>query len=121
MLTTLSLTQRDTSRSAAPLPGLAVGVALHRHDDVHVPTQPHPPLGPLVKVLLGGDGASDALLGADRPVLLEGAGAVDGGLVDTGGLEDLKGALVTGGEVALGGPGLVGGLEAQNVRVRLYK
>lgn len=46
------------------------------------------------------DGAAGALVLADGPVLLEGAGSINGGLVDAGGLGNLVGGAV-GGESAL--------------------
>lgn len=40
------------------------------------------------------DGPADAALGADGPVLLEGLGAVDGGLLRAGALVELVGAAI---------------------------
>ena len=57
-------------------------------------------------MLRGGDGATHTLLLADGPVLLKGAGALDGGLVDARALEDLVRALV-GRELAFQRPRLV--------------
>lgn len=58
-------------------------------------------------MLSSGDSPADTLLGADRPVLLKGRRAHDGGLVGAGAGEDLIRALVDG-KVALGSPRLVG-------------
>lgn len=55
-----------------------------------VETELRPGPGVAAKVDCAADGSSGVLLGgADRPELLEGLGAVDGGLVVTGGLEDV--------------------------------
>lgn len=54
---------------------------------------------PRVEVVLHGHGSADTLAGADGPVLLEGASAIDGGLVGAGGDVDVVGAPV-GGEAA---------------------
>jgi hypothetical protein len=59
-------------------------------------TKLHASLGPSVKVSLDINAATDTLLLADGPELLEGRGAVDGGLVDARGLEDVVGAAVDG-------------------------
>jgi hypothetical protein len=53
-------------------------------------------LGPRIKVSLDVDRATNTLLLPDGPELLEGRGAVDRRLVDTGGLEDVVGAAVGG-------------------------
>ena len=45
-------------------------------------------------MVLGGDGAADALDLADGPVLVKGGGALDGGLVDTSRAVDVVGAAV---------------------------
>jgi hypothetical protein len=45
-------------------------------------------------VLAGVDDAADALLAADRPVLVKGGGALDGRLVDAARLVDVVGAAV---------------------------
>lgn len=100
--------QFNIGRPATPRPRLAICVALHRHDDIHMPTQPHTTLRPLVKMELGGDGSPNSLLRADRPILLKCSRPVDRGLVRTRALVDLKCAFVTGGETALESPGLVG-------------
>lgn len=47
--------------------------------------------GPCIEVVCGGDAAADALGGADGPVLLEGGGADDGGLIGAGGHVDVVG------------------------------
>jgi hypothetical protein len=59
-------------------------------------TKLHASLGPSVKVSLDINAATDTLLLADGPELLEGRRAVDGGLVDARGLEDVVGAAVDG-------------------------
>lgn len=51
-------------------------------------------LGPSVKVSTDVDSAPDAVVLADRPVLLESRGAFDGGLVGTCRLQDLVGAVI---------------------------
>lgn len=51
---------------------------------------------PGVEVVLHGDRAADALAGADRPVLVEGPGAVNGGLVGTRADVEVVGAAVRG-------------------------
>lgn len=68
---------------------------------------------PSIKVSLHVDGAAAALVGAHRPVLVEGLGAVDGGLVDALGLGDLVRRAV-GGDGALDG-GLRGGVVGAEV------
>ena len=52
--------------------------------------------GPGVEVVAHGDGTTGALLLADRPVLVEGGGAIDGRLVVAGGLVDVVGGAVGG-------------------------
>lgn len=56
-------------------------------------------------MVAGRDGASDALGSADRPVLLEGRGALDGWRVGTGGLVNVVRAAVAGHLADLGGAG----------------
>lgn len=56
--------------------------------------QVHSVAGPGVEVVLHGDAATDAAAGADGPVLLEGASAVDGGLVVARRHVDVVGAAV---------------------------
>lgn len=51
---------------------------------------------PGVEVVLHSDGSADTLLSADRPVLLEGASAVDGGLVGASRDVDVVGTAVSG-------------------------
>lgn len=63
-------------------------------------------LRPLVVVVLHGDAAAGALLGAHRPVLLEGTSTLDRRLVDARRLVDLVRALL-GREVAHRSPRLV--------------
>lgn len=73
-----------------------------------MPSQPHPPLRPLIKMPLRRHRPTNALLFAHRPVLLERARALDRGLVYACAGKHLVLALVEG-EGALGGPRLVGG------------
>lgn len=58
---------------------------------------------PGVDKVLEGDGSAGALVGADGPVLLEGGGAVDGGLVGAGRDTELVGGAVGGDGAAVGG------------------
>jgi hypothetical protein len=69
-------------------------IALSRHDLVVVLTQVQAVAGPGVKVVLHVHTAADTLGGTDRPVLLESAGSIDGGLVGTGGDGDIVCAAV---------------------------
>ena len=69
-------------------------VTLGGDDLVVVLAEVHAVLGPGVEVVLHVDGAADALGGADGPVLLEGPGAVDRGLVGAGRDVDVVGAAV---------------------------
>lgn len=55
---------------------------------------------PRIEMSLDGDGSTNALLLADRPVLLKGRGAINGWLIVAGGLEDIIGAAI-GGDAAL--------------------
>lgn len=100
---------RNARRPAAPGPS-RLSIPLHGHHKRIQPAEPHAALGPLVKVLLGADGAAHSLLRADGPVLLEGARAFDGGLVGARAGEDLEGAFVVlrDGEVPLRLPRFVG-------------
>lgn len=78
-------------------------------------TELHALGGPGVEVGLHVDGAGAALVLADGPVLVEGLGAVDGGLVDTLGLRNLVGRAVRGdGALDAGGRGRVVGTEVLN-------
>lgn len=63
------------------------------------------------------DGAADALGGTDGPVLLEGAGALDGGGVGAGGDVDVVGAPVGGDGAHAGGArgGVVGAVGLDDV------
>lgn len=61
--------------------------------------------GPCVEVVGGGDGAAGALGLADRPVLVEGARALDGGLVDPLGAVDVVGGAVRDHGAEAGGAG----------------
>lgn len=69
-------------------------VTLSGDDLVVVRTQTQTGGRPGVEVVLHGDGAADALGGADGPVLVEGRGALDGRLVVAGGEVDVVGAAV---------------------------
>jgi hypothetical protein len=73
---------------------------------------------PGVEVSLHVDGAADALVLADRPVLTEGPGAVNGGLVGAGGDVDVVVAAVGGdaAEVLSARAGVVGS-EVLNLRL----
>ena len=51
---------------------------------------------PSIEMILHVDRAADTLVLADRPVLAEGPGAINGGLVGTGGDEDVVVAAVGG-------------------------
>lgn len=69
-------------------------------------------LGPSVEVSASVDGTTRALVRTDGPVLVEGAGALDGGGVVTGALEDLVvGAVDVDGALAGGAGGGVVGAE----------
>lgn len=63
----------------------------------------HAESSPGIEMILGRDCAADALVGADRPILLEGGGAGDGGLVGARRLVDVVGAAVGGDGAFLGG------------------
>jgi hypothetical protein len=56
----------------------------------------HAGISPSGEVSLDVDRSTNALLLPDRPVLLEGRRAVDGGLVGTGGLKDVVSATING-------------------------
>lgn len=77
-------------------------VALGGEDLVVVGAELQAVLLPGIKVRLDVDGAADALLLADGPELREGRRAVDGGLVDARGLEDVVVAAVRGDGALLG-------------------
>lgn len=77
----------DVGRTAALVP-------LGGNDLVIVLSKVQANAGPGVEVVLHGDGASDALGGADGPVLLEGPGTVDRGLVVASGDVDVVGTAV---------------------------
>lgn len=80
-------------------------------------TELHALGSPGVEVGLHVDGTRAALVLANRPVLVEGLGAVDGGLVDTLGLGDLvRGAVRGNGALDCGvGGGVVGAEVLNNV------
>lgn len=81
----------------------AAKVALGGDDLVVVGAELHAHGGPGVKVLLHVDGAGAPLLLADGPVLLKGAGAIDGRLVGARRLGDLvRGAVDVDGALARG-------------------
>jgi hypothetical protein len=85
-------------------------IAFSRNNLVVVRAKVKPIASPGVEVRLHVNGAADALVLADRPVLAESPGAVDGGLVGSGGDVDVVVAAV-GGDAAeeLGaGAGVVG-------------
>jgi hypothetical protein len=85
-------------------------IALSRNDLVVVRAKVKPIASPSVEVGLHVDGAADALVLADRPVLAESSGAVDGGLVGPGGDVDVVVAAVRGdaAEELGAGAGVVG-------------
>jgi hypothetical protein len=90
--------------------GAAGEVALSGNNLVVVLTELHALGGPGVEVSLHVDASTSALVLADRPVLLEGLGAVNGRSVGPGGLGNLVGGTV-GGDGALDlslGRGVVG-------------
>lgn len=132
-----------TLRTWSESPGLAglhvdVGaaaalVALGGHDLVVVGAQVEADAAPCVElfrllegldrkgketyVVLHGDAATDALLGADGPVLLEGAGTVDGRLVGASGNIEVVGTAVGGDAALVLGPaaGVVGAVRLNDV------
>lgn len=85
-------------------------VTLGGNNLVVVLAKVHALAGPGVKVSLHIDGAGRALVLTNRPILLKGPGAIDGGLVGTGRLSDLVGRSIRGdGTLVLGlGRGVVG-------------
>lgn len=78
-------------------------VPLRRHDLVVKGPQLQAQLRPGIKVIRRRDSAAAALGLADGPVLAEGGGALDGGLVDARGLVDVVGAAVRGDAAEAGG------------------
>jgi hypothetical protein len=95
------------SRAVGTLLGLDVDVgataalvAFSSNDLVVVLAKVETESGPGVEVVLHGDATTDTLALADRPVLLEGAGTIDGGLVGAGRDVDVVVAAV-GGEASL--------------------
>ena len=84
-------------------------VGLGGHDHVVVFTQGHPRIRPGVEKDLGVHTSADTLLVADGPVLLEGGGAINGGLVRAGALVEGVGAIgcVDGTPVLAGAAGVV--------------
>lgn len=88
------ITQRLTLRLHINVRRAAALVPLRRDNLVVVRAEVHAELRPRVEVVLHGDGAADALGGADGPVLLEGPRAVDGGLVRARRDVDVVGAAV---------------------------
>lgn len=77
----------------------------------------HAGVSPGVEVVLHVDAATDTLLSADRPVLVEGPGTVNGGLVVTGGLVEVVSATVGVDSALVGGSaaGVVGAVGLDNV------
>jgi hypothetical protein len=77
----------------------------------------HAGVSPGVEVVLHVDATTDTLLGADRPVLVEGPGTVNGGLVVTGGLVEVVSATVGVDSALVGGSaaGVVGAEGLDNV------
>lgn len=87
--------------------GSAALVALDGEDLIVVRAKVQAGLRPGVEVVLDGDGAADAVVAADRPVLVEGGGALDAGLVDALGLVDVVCVAVGGDRGDLGGCSVV--------------
>lgn len=85
--TTSNLRNGDARRPAALVSLGRQNLVVLRRTQLHA--QPRPS----VEVVLHGHRAADALLLAHAPELLEGLRAVNGGLVDAGGLEDAVSAL----------------------------
>lgn len=79
----------DAGRSTAE-------VSLSGNNLVVVSAQVQSDLGPRVKVGASVDGSAGALILTDRPVLLKGAGTLDGWLVGTGAHEDIVNGSVGG-------------------------
>lgn len=94
---------QNLGRGDGDVSGSAGLVTLNREDLVVVRTQVEAGLSPGVKVVLDGDGAADAVVAADGPVLVEGGGALDAGLVDTLGLVNVVCVAVGGDRGDLGG------------------
>lgn len=80
-------------------------VALGGHDLVVVGAQGEASRLPGVEVVRHVDGAASALVDTDRPVLVEGAGTLNGRLVDTLGPVDVVDRAVGGDAAELGGAG----------------
>lgn len=72
-------------------------------------TQLQTNVGPGIEVVLSSDGATNTAALADRPVLVEGRGALNGGSVFTSSLVDLVGAAIAldGAELGSAGGGIV--------------
>jgi hypothetical protein len=83
--------------------GTAALVALSSNDLVVMGAELQARLGPSIKVGADVDRARSAVVLADGPVLVEGAGALDGRLVDALGAGDGVGAAVLGDGAELGG------------------
>lgn len=98
---------KNTPRTSDTLLGLDVDVgaaaalvAFSSDNLVVVLSKVETESGPGIEVVLHGDTTADALALADRPVLLEGAGTIDGGLVCAG--RDIDVVVTTiGGEASL--------------------
>jgi len=71
-------------------------VSLRRDDLVVICAQFHAKIGPCVEVVCGSDCSARALRAADGPVLLEGRGTDDRGLVGACALVDIVGATIRG-------------------------
>lgn len=82
------------ARSNSDVGGTGAVVTLGRDDLVIVASQFHVKGRPCVEVGTDIDGTASTVVGADRPVLLEGRRPLDGWLVGAGRLEDLVGTAV---------------------------
>jgi len=74
--------------------GAAAEVSLSRQDLIVLSAQVQAERGPGVEVVASGDGALGALVRTDRPVLLEGRGALNGRSVCAGGGQNAVGRAV---------------------------
>lgn len=97
------VTGQNLGRGDGDVSGSAALVALDGEDLVVVRAKGQAGLGPGVKVVLDGDGAADAVVAADGPVLVKGGGALDAGLVDALRLVDVVCVAVSGDRGDLGG------------------
>lgn len=78
-------------------------ISLRSKDHVVVSTQGQTGLSPSIEVVLDGDAATDTVVLADGPVLIEGRRALNGRRVFTSGLVNLVGAAVALDTANLGG------------------